>query len=58
MSSLLKQFIELITVYNMSVKVTINVFGLIKAIINVVVYYYGIFKSIIIDWGLIFILRF
>ncbi len=45
-------------VYYKSVKVTIDIPELAKVIINMVVYHYGIFESIVTDWGLLFILKF
>ncbi len=42
-------------VYYKSVKVTINAPVLAEVIINVVVYHHGVLKSIVIDWGLLFI---
>ncbi len=44
--------------YYESVKVTSNTLGLAKVIINIVVHPHDIFKSIVIDWDLFFILKF
>ncbi len=41
-------------VYYKPVKVLIDISGLAEVIINVIVYYYGILESIIIDWDLYF----
>ena len=41
-------------VYYKLVKVIINVLGLAKVIINVIIYHYRVLKSIVIDQGLIF----
>ncbi len=40
------------------VKVTIDAPSLAKVIINVIVYYYGVPKSIVTDWGLLFTSKF
>ena len=45
-------------VYYKLVKITINISGLIKVIIDVVIYYYNIFKSIVINQNLLFTLKF
>ncbi len=45
-------------VYYEPIKVIINAPGLVEVIINMVVHYYGIAKSIIIDWDLLFTLKF
>ena len=44
--------------YYKSVKITINVLGLAKVIIDVVVRHYGLLVSIISDWGAIFTSKF
>ena len=45
-------------VYYKSVKITIDVLGIAKVIINVVVQYYGLPDFIIIDWGFLFTSKF
>ncbi len=45
-------------IYYKPVKVTIDISGLVKVIIDVVVRHYNIFKSIVIDQGLLFMLKF
>ncbi len=45
-------------VYYKLVKVIIDVSGLAKVIIDVVVHYHGILRSIVIDWGSLFIPKF
>ncbi len=45
-------------VYYEPVKVMIDASGLAKVIIHVVVQHYGVFESIIIDWGLLFTSKF
>ena len=45
-------------IYYEPVKVTINTFGLAKVIMNIIVYYYGILKSIITNRGLLFTSKF
>ena len=45
-------------VYYKYVKITIDILSLIKVIINVVIYYHDIFKSIITNQNSIFILKF
>ncbi len=45
-------------VYYELVKIIIDILGLAKVIINVIVHYYDISKSIITDQGLLFILIF
>lgn len=44
-------------IYYKPIKVTINILDLTKVIINVIMYYYSILKSIIMDLGLLFILK-
>lgn len=44
-------------IYYKSIKVTINILDLAKVIIDIMVRYYGIPKSIITDRGLLFILK-
>ena len=45
-------------VYYKLVKITINTPNLAEVIIDVVVWHYGLFGSIIIDWGSLFMLKF
>ena len=45
-------------VYYKLVKVTIIALGLAKVIINVVMHHHGVLESIVIDQGLLFILKF
>ena len=45
-------------VYYKLVKVIINILGLAKVIINVIVHYYKVPELIIIDQGLLFIIKF
>ena len=40
------------------VKITIKASGLVKVIIDVIVYYHGFLNLIIIDWSSLFILKF
>lgn len=45
-------------VYYKLIKVTINISGLAKAIINVVMRHYSLFNLIVTDYGLVFISKF
>ncbi len=45
-------------IYYGPVKVTINISNLTKVIINMIMYYYGIPKSIVMDQSLLFISKF
>ena len=45
-------------VHYKTIKVTINVLGLAKTIIDVVVYHHGISESIVIDGSLLFTSKF
>ncbi len=45
-------------VYYKPMKVTIDILGLVKVILNIIVHYNKIIKSIVIDQGLFFILKF
>ena len=45
-------------IYYVPVKVMINAPSLVKMIINVVVHYHKVPKSIVTDWGLLFIFKF
>ena len=45
-------------IYYELVKIMIDISGLAKVIINMVIHHYSIFESIVIDQGLLFILKF
>ncbi len=45
-------------VYYKPIKITINILGLAKAIIDVLVYYHSIFKKIVTDQSLLFMSKF
>ena len=45
-------------VYYESIKVTIDTPSLAEVIINVIIYYYRVLKSIVIDWGSLFTSKF
>ena len=45
-------------VYYKPIKITINVLELVKVIINMVIHYSSIFKSIVINQSLLFISKF
>ena len=45
-------------VYYKSVKITIDVLGLIEIIINMIMRYHSLSNLIVTNWGLLFILKF
>ncbi len=45
-------------IYYKQVKITIDIPGLAKVIIDVIAHHYGIFESIVMDQGLLFISKF